>query len=85
MELDLTRLLPPNTYHLDLAKYGMTELVSGMFSRAGAAMKKLDLQNNAIAYIDEGVFVDMVNLEVLDLSMNNLEVITMDMFEGLKK
>lgn len=85
VDLDLPRLLPPNTYHLDLAKYGMTELVSGMFSRAGAAMRKLDLQNNAIAYIDEGVFVDMGNLEVLDLSMNNLEVITMDMFEGLKK
>jgi len=74
--------LPADTVHLDLAKYGLTEIVEGMFDNV-PDLQKLDLQSNAIAHVDGGAFAALSRLQVLDLSRNLIEVVTTETFAGL--
>ncbi len=74
--------LPPDTVHLDLAKYGLKELTAGMFA-ATPRLEKLDLQNNGIEHVEEGAFDGLRSLQVLDMSRNGLEFVNSDMFSGL--
>ncbi len=78
----VTAALSPLTTQLDLARYGLDELMEGSFARAPDLIK-LDLQNNEIAHIEEGAFQGLGRLQVLDLSRNKLEVVTQEMLLGL--
>ncbi|TRY63453.1 hypothetical protein TCAL_01835 [Tigriopus californicus] len=69
--------LPAQTIQLDLAKYGLNELTAQHLASM-PYLQKLDLQNNQIAIIEEGTFAANTELEVLDLSMNQLEVVQPD-------
>ncbi len=47
--------LPSNTFHLDMAKYGLKELRKDMF-RTTPQLQKLDLQGNEIVSIEPSTF-----------------------------
>lgn len=71
--------------HLDLAENDIQELPETVFHDIGMDMNFLNISFNKLKDLPKNLFKNMIVLEVLDLKMNQLYLITPETFDPLKK
>uniref|UniRef100_A0A3Q4G0U0 Toll-like receptor 13-like n=1 Tax=Neolamprologus brichardi TaxID=32507 RepID=A0A3Q4G0U0_NEOBR len=76
--------IPGNAVSLNLSSNDISN-ISRMDLGGLSKLEALYVKNNWILQIDDGTFVDLVELKVLDLGENLLTALTKNMFQGLSK
>nr|XP_023695993.1 leucine-rich repeat-containing protein 32 [Paramormyrops kingsleyae]XP_023695994.1 leucine-rich repeat-containing protein 32 [Paramormyrops kingsleyae]XP_023695995.1 leucine-rich repeat-containing protein 32 [Paramormyrops kingsleyae]XP_023695996.1 leucine-rich repeat-containing protein 32 [Paramormyrops kingsleyae] len=72
----IPRELPPGIYKLDLS-YNLLENLTQELMSSYTSVHHLNLHSNKIQFIQPGLFKNMTNLQVLDLSRNDLYIIAL--------
>ncbi|XP_044003383.1 toll-like receptor 13 [Aphidius gifuensis] len=74
----------PDSYEIDLSHRNLAVLPKDIFT-GFENLKKLNLSNNRLYYLESSTFNNLTNLQVLDLDNNNLTALSSNTFNGLEK